>query len=62
MLRAARTDSPDPFYRRSIAEIEMGDFAAALPDLERVTAKDPKGRTGEWKPFENVLSLLTIAE
>jgi hypothetical protein len=27
-----------------------------------VTAKDPQGRTGEWKPFENVLSLLTIAE
>ena len=27
-----------------------------------VTAKDPQGRTGEWKPFENVLSLLTIVE
>jgi hypothetical protein len=27
-----------------------------------VTAKDPQGRTGEWKPFENVLSLLTIIE
>ena len=39
---SSRTDSPDPFYRRAIAESEMGDFAAALPDLERVTAKDPK--------------------
>jgi hypothetical protein len=39
---SARTDSPDPFYRRGIAEIEMGDFAAALPDLELVVSKDPK--------------------
>jgi hypothetical protein len=35
-----RTDSVDPFYRRSIAEIEMGDFSAARADLERVIAKD----------------------
>jgi hypothetical protein len=27
-----------------------------------VTAVDPQGRTGEWKPFENVLSLLTIVD
>src|SRR5215470_2372523 len=33
---SSRTDSPDPFYRRAITEIEMGDFAAAVPDLERV--------------------------
>jgi hypothetical protein len=39
---SSRTDSPDPFYRRGITEIEMGDFAAAIPDLERVVAKDPK--------------------
>jgi len=38
---SARTDSPDPFYRRGIAEIEMGDFAAAVPDLEQVVSKDP---------------------
>lgn len=37
---SARTDSPDPFYRRGIAEIRMGDFAAAIPDLERVVAQD----------------------
>jgi hypothetical protein len=37
-----RTDSVDPFYRRGIAAIEMGDFAAALADLERVVSKEPK--------------------
>lgn len=39
---SARTDHPDPFYRRGIAEIELGDFAAAVADLERVVAKDPQ--------------------
>lgn len=39
---SSRTDSPDPFYRRGIAEIRMGDFAAAVPDLEHVVEKDPK--------------------
>jgi hypothetical protein len=39
---SARTDSPDPFYRRAVAAVRMGDFAAALPDLERVVAKDPQ--------------------
>ena len=38
---SSRTDSPDPFYRRGLAEIELGDFTAALPDLERVVSKDP---------------------
>jgi hypothetical protein len=37
---SARTDSPDPFYRRGVAAVRMGDFAAALPDLERVAAQD----------------------
>jgi len=37
---SSRTDSPDPFYRRGVAAIMMGDFAAALPDLERVVASD----------------------
>jgi len=31
----------DPFYRRGIAEIELGDFAAAVPDLERAVTSDP---------------------
>src|SRR5579863_4001814 len=39
---SARTDSPDPFYRRGIAEIEIGDFAPAVADLEGVVSKDPK--------------------
>ncbi len=39
---SSRTDSPDPFYRRGIAEVELGDFAAAVPDLERAVAADPK--------------------
>ena len=37
---SSRTDSTDPFYRRGIAEIELGDFPAAVADLERVVAKD----------------------
>ena len=39
---SSRTDSPDPFYRRGVCSIEMGEFAAAVPDLERVVSKDPK--------------------
>src|SRR3984885_3254751 len=38
---SSRTDSIDPFYRRGIAEIELGDFPAAVPDLERAVAADP---------------------
>jgi hypothetical protein len=39
---SSRTDSPDPFYRRAICEIHLGDFQKALTDLEHVTAADPK--------------------
>jgi len=39
---ARQSDSLDPYYRRGLAAIEMGDFTAAAPDLERVVAKDPK--------------------
>jgi len=38
---AARSDSIDAFYRRGIAEIELQDYAAALPDLERTWKSDP---------------------
>lgn len=38
---ASRTDSVDAFYRRGVTEIELGDFAAAVPDLERAVAADP---------------------
>jgi hypothetical protein len=37
---AARADTLDPFYRRGVCAIQLGDAAAALPDLERVVAKD----------------------
>src|SRR5438309_4480187 len=37
---SSRTDSPDPFYRRGLAEIELGDFDAAVRDLECATAND----------------------
>ena len=39
---SSRTDSLDPFYRRGMAAIFMGDYTAALPDLERVVSKDPQ--------------------
>jgi hypothetical protein len=38
---SSRTDHPDPFYRRGIAEVELGDFTAAVPDLERAVMSDP---------------------
>jgi hypothetical protein len=38
---SSRTDHPDPFYRRGVAEIELGDFASAVPDLERAVTSDP---------------------
>jgi hypothetical protein len=37
-----RTDSPDPYYRRGIAALELKDYAAAAADLERVVAMNPK--------------------
>ena len=43
---AARADTPDPFYRRGICAIYLGDAAAALPDLERVAFLDMNGGNG----------------
>jgi hypothetical protein len=37
-----RADQLDPIYRRGIAEIHLEDYAAAVRDLEHVTARDPK--------------------
>jgi hypothetical protein len=33
---------PDPIYRRGIAELQLGDFAAAVADFEDVTSRDDK--------------------
>jgi hypothetical protein len=38
----SRADLPDAFYRRGIAEIQLGDFAAAVPDLEHVVSRERK--------------------
>jgi hypothetical protein len=37
---AARADTLDPFYRRGVCAILLGDATAALPDLERTVAKE----------------------
>lgn len=39
---SSRTDSLDPFYRRGVAAVMMGDYPAALPDLEYVVSKEPQ--------------------
>jgi hypothetical protein len=38
---SARSDTLECFYRRGVCAIELGDAAGAVPDLERVVAKDP---------------------
>ena len=37
---AARADTLDPFYRRGVCAVLLGDAAAAIPDLERAVDKD----------------------
>jgi hypothetical protein len=39
---SSRTDHLDPIYRRGIAEIQLGDFAAAVRDLDAVITRDPR--------------------
>jgi len=39
---AARNDSPHAFYHRAQSSLGLNDFAAAIPDLERVVSKDTK--------------------
>src|SRR5262249_17148592 len=39
---SSRSDSLDAYYRRGIAELELGDANAALADLDRVVTADPK--------------------
>jgi hypothetical protein len=38
----AREESIDPLYRRGLCAIALNDFKAAVVDLEKVTARDPK--------------------
>jgi hypothetical protein len=38
----AQPDELDPYYRRGLAALSMADAAAALGDLEKVVARDPK--------------------
>lgn len=52
---SARTDSPDPFYRRGVAEVELGEYLAAVPDLERAVQADPK------YDFQRAAGLLAFA-
>jgi hypothetical protein len=70
---SSRTDSPDPFYRRAQCAIEMGEFAAAIPDLEHVVEKDAKydfqrtaallalcyGKTGQAERAEKIFQDVT---
>jgi hypothetical protein len=37
-----RTEDADPFYRRALAAIALGDWPAAVADLDRVFAIDPR--------------------
>jgi len=39
---STRPDSLDAYYRRGLAELALDDFGAALADLERVVATDPR--------------------
>jgi hypothetical protein len=38
----AKSDSIDPFYRRALAELAVGDFKSAAADLDQVIARDAK--------------------
>jgi hypothetical protein len=38
---SSRTDLRDPFYRRGLCELELGDYQAAAADLERVFNLEP---------------------
>ena len=37
-----RTDSADPYYRRALSALALNDLPAAVADLEKVIALDPK--------------------
>jgi hypothetical protein len=39
---STRPDSPDPYYRRALSAIALGDYTSAIGDLAEVVTKDPK--------------------
>lgn len=39
---ASRPEDMDPRYRRGVANIHLGDFSSAVPDLEFVVSREPK--------------------
>ena len=42
VIASGRANSLHPYYRRGVAAIALGDFTAALADLESVVSNDPK--------------------
>jgi len=42
VLASPQVTSVDPYYRRSLSSLELGDASAAAADLERVVTKEPK--------------------
>ena len=50
-----RVDDLGPFYGRGVAEIHLGDFPAAVKDLELVTSRDPR------HDFHRAIALLAWA-
>ena len=70
-----RTTDLDPFYRRGVAKMELGDFAGAIEDLGHVTSRDPKydshrargllahafGQTGQTADAESLFQQVTEA-
>jgi hypothetical protein len=53
---AQRTDSLDPFYRRGLAEVELGEYDAARADLEHVVTEDA------GYDFQRAAGLLALAD
>ena len=42
VLSSSQVTSVDPYYRRGLSALGLGDAAAAVSDLERVVASEPK--------------------
>ena len=42
LLKVSRPVSVDPYYRRGLSALALGDAVQAVPDLEKVVADEPK--------------------